>query len=138
MTETQYDTLRERIAAEKAERQQRYAEYQRIYDNAVVAGRHAGQAHTPTPMIVSGYEDQPVMDGPCGFGWVSIRPGNSAFARWLTKQGYARKAYEGGVHIWISGYGQSYERKVAHAQAMAEVFRTHFPELRIYGTGRLD
>lgn len=137
---TEYGSLREKIAAEKAEREARYAEYERIYGEAWQAGVTAAEFHTPTPMIVSGYEDQPVMDGTCGFGWVNVRPGNSGFARWLVKTGRGRKAYEGGIQVWISAYGQSYERKTEHARAMAAYLSEQplLDGLRIYGTGRQD
>lgn len=37
---------------------------------ADAAGRAKAAQHTPTPMIVVGYEDQPVMREACGFAWV--------------------------------------------------------------------
>lgn len=138
MTQTEYGSLREKIAAEKAERLARYERYAEVYANAQTAGLQAGYDVVPTPMVVSGYESQPVMDGMCGFAWVSIRPGNSAFARWLVKQGYARKAYNGGVQVWISAHNQSITRKYAHASAMADVLRAEFPDLKIYADERLD
>ena len=97
-------------------------EFQKIWDDAVDAGREAGEKVVPAPMVVSGgYE--PVMDGVCGFAWVNIKPGTSAFAKWLKKQGFARSdSYYGGVTVWISDYGQSMTRKEAYAREMARVF----------------
>jgi len=137
---TEYASLREKIAAEKAERLARYAAFGDLLTDAYRAADEAGRACVPTPMIVSGYEDDPVMDGPCGFAWVNIRPGNSSFAIWLTKNGHARKSYDGGVQIWIRGFGQSCARKSAAADAMAEVFNSSplTNNLRIYAASRLD
>ncbi len=65
----------------------------------------------------------PVMDGVCGFAWVTIRPGTSSFARWVSKTGRGRKGYYGGIQIWVSGFGQSMTRKEAYADAFAAVLR---------------
>ncbi len=105
---------------------------------AMNAGRLAGEDAIPTPMVVeqraNPLDDSspvvkryaPVMDGMCGFAWVNIKPGTSAYARWLKKEGIARKdSYYGGVTIWIGEHGQSYERKSAHAAELARVLRTH-------------
>ena len=45
-----------------------------------------------------------------------------------------------GVKIWVRGHVQSYQRKAAHAQAMAEVLKATplLEGLRIYAGGRLD
>lgn len=116
--------------------------HQELFDRAWAAGVAAGEACTPVPMIV--YEPANLMSsltggpdggikpntpvftvpsGSCGFAWVNVNPGNSSFARWLTKNGHARKHYHGGVNINIRGYGQSIEKKSAHAGAMTNVFR---------------
>lgn len=140
MTDTEYGSLREKIAAEKAERLARYDEYERIWTEAVTAGLQAGYDVVPTPMVVRGYESTPVMDGMCGFAWVSVRPGNSAFARWLVKTGRGRSAYGGGIQVWISAHSQSYTRKHAHASAMVDVFRSEplLSGVRFFADGRLD
>ena len=137
---TEYATLREKIAAEKAERAERYAAFENLFAQAHEAGMTAGRECVPVPMIVSGYENQPVMDGPCGFAWVNVRPGNSSFAIWLVKTGRARKAYGGGVQIWVRYFDQSYTRKSEYADAMADVFRSSplTENLRIYAASRLD
>lgn len=108
------------------------AEMKALYDRAVAAGRAAANACVPTPMVVTQYANpfdtrsavmyrDVVNDGVCGFAWVVVRPGTSRFARWLKKNHLARTGYGGGVHIWISDYNQSMERKQAHARAMASV-----------------
>lgn len=134
---TEYASLREKIAAEKAEREERYTHFAEVYAAAQADGLQAGYDVTPTPMYVTGYA--PVMDGVCGFAWVNIRPGNSSFAQWLKREGHARTdSYAGGVTIWISAHGQSMSRKQAHADAMAEAFKREFPNLRIYSASRMD
>ena len=77
-----------------------------------------------------------VDDGPCGFAWVTVKPGNSSFARFLVKENLARKAYYGGVEIWISAHNQSYQRKMEHARAMAQYFRNF--GIDAFANGRLD
>ena len=100
-------------------------QFKKVWEEAVKAGREAGDDVNPIPMVISGGYD-PVMDGACGFAWVNIKPGNSAFANWLKKNEHARKdTYYGGVTVWISEYNQSMTRKEAHASAMAKVFQAH-------------
>lgn len=81
-------------------------------------------------------------EGACGFAWILIRPGTSSFARWLVSTGRASKSYLGGVQIFIGAHGQSAERKAAHAEAMAEVFRASYTLIgsgsSIYSQSRLD
>jgi len=116
---------------------------------AVAAGRAAGNGIRPTPMVVTEHANPMddnsraerswyVSEGACGFAWVTVRPGNSAFANWLKKNGYARPAYGGGVQIWISDYNQSVDRKEAHASAMAKVLREKLGIDSIYADSRLD
>ena len=104
-------------------------------------GYVAGTDETPNPMIVSGYEDQPVMDGACGFAWVNFKMKGGLgrkFGRWLIDNGYARKdTYYGGCTIWISEHGQSMARKEAHAHAMAETLQRAGIE-DAHGTSRMD
>jgi hypothetical protein len=143
-----YATLREKIAAESAGRRERYAKFEAAYNKAVAAGKAAGEAKAPVPMVVAEHADplndrSPVnrawhcAEGACGFAWVRVRPGNCSFAKWLVKNGHARPAYEGGVDIWISAFNQSVERKEACARAMAEVFRSELG-VNAYSDSRLD
>lgn len=108
--------------------QDRAVRWQAVYDAALAAGRAAGQAAKPTPMRVQEHTSagprlvDVVPEGPCGYAWVKIRPANSPFARWLKQQQIVdRLAYGGGYEIWVDEYGQSVERKLAHARAMAAV-----------------
>jgi hypothetical protein len=111
-----------------------------LFDKAYAAGVAAAEAITPVPMIVqdaqTGHVYAPVMDGVCGFAWVNVRPGNSAFARYLKKECGATKGYYGGVNYRVYGYGQSYEKKSAFADAFAAVLSE--AGITAYAEGRLD
>lgn len=147
-----FNSLREKIAWEKQERADRYARFETLFNEAWAAGLAAGEAAVPTVMVVGspstplGSDLDPTKpiyvepEGPCGFAWVKVNPGNCSFAHWLNKTDRGRTSYPKGVSIWISAHNQSYERKVAHARAMADVL-TASPLLegvRIYAGGRLD
>jgi len=126
--------------------------FQEVYDKAYQAGMEAGRFHNPRPMAV-GYETELfsgkldtsrnveiVNDGVCGFAWINIKSGNSAFANFLKRNGLASKdSYYGGVTVWVSEFGQSYERKMAFASAFANVVSEALPTLKsVYASGRLD
>jgi hypothetical protein len=95
------------------------SEVDKVWLNAMnqadVAGEQAALEREETMLKLEGYEPFPI----CGFAWVTVKPGNCVFANWLKKKGHARKAYGGGVQIWISGYGQSHDKKEAYAHAFA-------------------
>lgn len=108
------------------------ADFRALVDKARLAGLAAVDAMNPTPMVVTERTNplddaSPVKkawyvaDGVCGFAWITVRPGNSPFANWLKKNGLARKAYGGGVDIWVSEFNQSMQRKEAYAGAFARV-----------------
>jgi len=110
-------------------------EMSKLWSKAWAAGEEAVKGVVPDVMIVTQHKNMAddnspvdkqwiVPDGPCGFAWVQIKPGNSRFANFLKKEDLARPdSYLGGVSIWVSAYNQSMQRKEAHARAMAEVFR---------------
>lgn len=134
----EYKTLREKISAEKAEREQRYAQFAALWRKAWELGEQAAIAHKPRTMVVSdsdGTVVDVVQEGMCGFAWLNV-PGNTSFGKWLKKQGIARPDYPAGLCVWISSYSQSYERKVAHAVAMAQYLRGNGVECRV--GSRLD
>jgi hypothetical protein len=121
--------------------------YARLAKKADAAGKAAAEAKTPTPMIVgeakSLFDDsidysKPtyfVESGVCGFAWVFVK-GNTGFGRWAKNAGIASKGYPTGLNIRVSGYGQSYERKMAYAQAYAAVLQE--AGVTAYAEGRLD
>ncbi len=116
-------------------------DFEKLWEEAKADGYVAGVDAAPTPMIVSGYEDQPVMDGACGFAWVNFKMKGGMgrkFGRWLIDNGHARKdSYVGGCMIWISEHGQSMARKEAHAHAMAETLQRAGIE-DAHGMSRMD
>lgn len=150
-TTPEFGSLREKIAWEKKQRERRYARFARILAEAHAAGRAAHDAAATSTMVVERHahpldDNSPVEqhwvipEGPCGFAWVTVRPATSSFGRWLVKEGHATKSYGGGLSIRVRTQGQSYERKMAYAQAMAGVL-VAAPELaglQILPGGRLD
>jgi hypothetical protein len=152
--EVQYGSLREKIAAESKARKERYAGFEAAYEKARKAGIAAGEAAKPRTMVVTQHANpandaSPAVqqwiepEGMCGFAWVKVTPGSSSFAKWLVKNKIARKAYGGGVDIWISAFGQSVERKEACARAMAKVLVEELSEMgfqgvNVYADSRLD
>jgi hypothetical protein len=124
-------------------------DFQELYERAHQAGINAATSAEVQPMVVGTPisifandidETKPtyfVPDGPCGFAEVIVKPGNSRFANWLKKNNIAStRYYGGGVSVWVSQFGQSYQRKMAYAAAFAEVLRTE--NIRAAATGRLD
>lgn len=120
----------ERIQADKDARNARDKGFEDLWVRAESAGWVAAKACVPEPMVVK--SDMPgeepkryfVASGPCGFAWVTVRPGNHPFANWLKKHGHAKPAYGGGVQVWAGHVGnQSMQIKEAWAHAVAEVLR---------------
>jgi hypothetical protein len=85
-----------------------------------------------------GQKEWNVPDGVCGFAWIKIRPATQAFAKWIKKEKDVATvllqnavnvpkgaAYDGGIDLWVSAFGQSMERKEQYAAAFAEVLRSH-------------
>ena len=117
------------------QRQSRAASFEGLIMAAEAAGDAAAQACRPRPIIIGSPKDGIFgneidyskttyyeSDGLCGFAWINIKPGTSAFARHLRASGRARADYYyGGVTVWVSGYNQSVERKEAYARAYAKV-----------------
>lgn len=127
----------------------RNVEFETLWARADKAGREAVAAMTPVPMLVGSAKSlfsneldyskpvEYVADGVCGFAWVMVRPGTSAFARWLKATGRAHAdSYRGGVSVWVSDYNQSMQRKEAYARAMARVFAD--AGVRAYADSRMD
>lgn len=145
------------VAAKSGDKEAREKKWADLHAEAYRAGMIAGNKCVPTPMVVEqranmaaslfGDNDdrtnpvvyrEVVMGGVCGFAWVKIGPGNSSFALYLTKKGYGRKSYTGGVQVWVKEFGQSMQAKEAFAQAYAEVIRQAEPSLKVYAQSRMD
>lgn len=134
----QYNSLREKIAAEKAERNARYEEFAKHWEAAWREGERAATEVKPRPMVVTdgnGRQVDYVPDGVCGFAWLNV-PGNTSFGRWLKKGGMARPDYPTGLCVWISSYDQSHTRKAAHAYAMARYLQSQ--GIECFARSRLD
>lgn len=118
------------------------SQFVKWYLEADAAGKAAAAACDVVPMVVVGGVpgEQPkryfVADGVCGFAWINVKPANSAFGRWLKREGIASKAYGGGLDIWVSDYQQSMQRKEAYARAAAEVLREK--GINAYAASRMD
>jgi len=125
----------------------RDSEFRALVQQAHQAGLKALEERVPIPMVVSQHsnplsDSSPVVkqyyvpEGACGFAWVKVRPGNSAFARWAKKNAGFRSSYTGGIDYWVSYGNQSIERKEAYAQAYADVLRE--AGIQAYAQSRLD
>jgi len=87
----EFNSLREKIAAEKAEKMTNHERWFALLTEAVEAGYAAGAGVTPTPMVVGtpknllgsltggddgGFDTEKplyyVSEGACGFGWVAL------------------------------------------------------------------
>lgn len=135
------ETLRDKIARERAGRSYRYSQFAEWWREAHAAGVAAGNAVTPTPMIVRdtvrGITYEPIADGVCGFAWVVLHPATSSFARWAAKVHQCRKEYGGGLClVRVHQFNQSMTRKEAYAQAFAKVLQSH--GLQAYSHSRMD
>jgi hypothetical protein len=109
------------------------SEFSALFNKARAAGMAAADACTPVPMTVvdadpitsmpkAGGKAYFVPDGVCGFAGVRVRPGNSAFAKFLVAQGLARKdTYAGGVYMSCHAYNQSLAKKESYCDAFARV-----------------
>jgi hypothetical protein len=132
-----------------SDRKARDEKFRQVWAKALAEGRKAGEDIRPMPMVVvqraNPWDDNspivkqyaPVMDGVCGFAWVTVYPGNSPFARWMKANGIGRLAYKGGWQFWIGEFNQSLERKEAMAQKMAAVLRDELGE-KVYPGSRMD
>ena len=122
----------------------------KLIKQAEAAGLVAGNAATPVGMVV-GTPTTPlgndidynkpvynVPEGPCGFAWIDVYPGNSRLANVLKAAGKARKNYgRGGVSVWVREFGQSMARKEAYAGAYAKTLRDAGFD-KVYAGSRMD
>lgn len=112
----------------------------------------AGLETTPTPMGVVRVDldgtplEAPtvIMEGPCGFAWVTIRPARGGMVQWLKARGVGHAGYYGGYEISTNAieretgcnFGQSYERKIRAAEAFATTLQAW--GINAQADGRLD
>lgn len=119
-----------------------------IYDRAHEAARLAAQACVPVPMHVveraNPFDDHspvvreyaPVNDGVCGFAYVTVRPANSAMAKYLRTKRHCFNGFHGGLQFSVHDYNQSMTRKAAYASAFASVL--HSAGINAYSESRMD
>lgn len=125
-----------KIAHDTQQRKLRYKKFETLWTLALDAGIKAGDAHTPTPMIVQGFENAPITSGVCGFASIHLASGRSSFAHWAKKHAGFTKDYRKGLSLWVSRYGQSMERKAAFAGAVAKILNEN--GIDAYSTSRMD
>lgn len=77
-----------------------------------------------------------IMDGLCGFAWVTISPARGAFVNYLKSRQVGSKGYYGGYEIWVREFGQSVDRKAAFAGAFRDVLAKY--EINASVGSRLD
>ena len=125
-----------------------------LYLEACKNAMNAGMNNKPTPISVVrvGLDDKPlpnevpsiVMEGLCGFAWVTIRPARGKFVTFLKGIEIGRPGYYGGYEISTNvieretgvNFGQSYERKMAAAEAFAATLQAW--GINAVAEGRLD
>ena len=107
-----------------------------IYVEAYEAGMKAGN-EVGVPKFVVGTPTTPlgndidfkketfIMDGLCGFAWVTIKPARGAFVNYLKGRQVGSNGYYGGFEIWVREFGQSVDRKTAFARAFADVLNKY-------------
>lgn len=135
-----------------------------ILCEAEQAGKTALEHCKPTPMIVQevGLDDKPypgsqkyfVEDGVCGFAWIWIPDSRCEFIKAMKRLGLAEPKetycytpgdkrypfekciYKKGYDFWVREGNQSYEKKMAFAEAFAAVLEKY--GITAYAQGRLD
>jgi hypothetical protein len=160
------DERNKMAVASKLAQQQKF---HRALQEAQAAGLAAGLGEKPPVMVVYSpkvpfFDESPdlsqpvyeVPDGPCGFGWVNVKPskgeeGKEArqFLNWLrgsvapvdpslAPPSGVHKDYYSGWNLWCHEHGQSYYRKMKNVAEVAKVLNAAIPGLNAYSGGRLD
>ena len=123
-------------------------QFQELFDKAHKNGMDAGNHIIPKPMYVGspttplGNDIDPykkvykVDGGVCGFAWVHFA-GNTPWGRWTKKNGLASKDYPNGLCVWVKDFGQSMTKKMAYANAFANVLNKE-GIIDAYANSRMD
>lgn len=144
--EIQYASLTEKIKAESKARRERYALFEKVYNEALKIGREAAQKYNPVPMHVYTpkypFGDESIIDttkpqyivkgGVCGFAWIHIPKANNSFVRWLQKKNIGHKSYYGGWDISIMEFGQSMECKEVMAREASQYISENLKDHDVY------
>lgn len=108
--------------------------WQRVFEIASAEGVAASERAVPTPMKIVGFPVE--MEGLCGYAWIRVPDARRGFARWLIKNGHARKHHGGGARISADTGSQSSDRAIAYARAFAAVLKQNGIECKV--ESRLD
>jgi hypothetical protein len=110
-----------------------YSPFDPLFALAHAEGMDAGNAASPTPMVVGSPSspfgndvdpNQPqylVSDGVCGFAWIHFPKANGPAVKYMKANGIGRRPYGKGWDIPVRAFGQSMQRKEAYANAYAKV-----------------
>ena len=97
-----------------------------LTDALIEAAKSASEATADPMYITDGVEIYTIEDGPCGFGWVNIKPARGKFVTYLKKIGVgARDSYYGGYTVYSQARTQSMAKNFAWALTFAEVLNIH-------------
>ena len=121
--------------------------FAQLFEKASKAGFEAGSSHTPRRRVHKRFSTQGDYtawvedvwmeeEGAFGFAYIEIRPKRSPFTNWLKLNKKARDGNGDFVVIVISDHGNSYEKKLKHAETMASIFREN--GINAYSKARLD
>jgi len=117
--------------------------YVEAYEAGLLAGKDADTPKfvvgSPTTLLGNDIDFNKktyILDGLCGFAWVTISPARGAFVNYLKSREVGSKGYYGGYEIWVKEFGQSVDRKSAFAGAFAEVLNKY--GITAYTGSRLD
>lgn len=151
----EFKSLREKIAAETAQRRQAYSAFELLMREADRAYKTAAAAAKPRTVLIGEPKtpfgsqidlSKPIYvnaEGSCGFAWLEVHPGTCRFARWLVKVKRAsHDSYAGGVRLSFPALSQSIERAESGCAAAAKVLRAALPALdpkaQVYEHSRED
>lgn len=115
------------------------ADFAKVWAEADEAFGYAFRGEQPPKFLVGdavGFSDQIdyskkvyVLEGLCGFAWINVGDGRSAWAKWVKENKRGYNDYYGGVSVWSSAFsadnGQSVDRKEAGCRAAAKVFNSY-------------
>ena len=97
-----------------------------LTDALIEAAKSASEATAEPMYITDGSKVYTIEDGPCGFGWVNIKPARGKFVSYLKKIGIGtRDSYYGGYTVYSQAQTQSMAKNFAWASGFAEVLNQH-------------
>lgn len=128
MTTHKFNSLREKIAHDKAERIALRAKFAQDLADSFAVAQAKAEAVTPEPMLIRNTmtgEVHTVPDGPCGFAWITVRPRNCKLAKFCEGElGWRNSSWHKRIELSVQAFGQSHTLKETFAQAFAEHMNT--------------